>query len=456
MMRRTILLFSLLIFAFPLYSQGVSDIREDWGKHTLTEGLERTEKPVRDTIPIVGAVPASGRQVNTLSVEYVGRVIWPMGTQTGTALRDTAGTAAVSLISFDFYGTSQQVLIPAALKQVRLKGVSEKDVADFWMALSRINVALLLEDCENKRIESNFNDWALFDWLQHLAKAIYQGDQYAAASVFTVYMMNQLGMMTRVARADDKLYVLFSAVQTVYGRKFVVLDTYPFYLADPSFRANEIYTYNAGTGRRGRPFDLHMGVPVSIGDDSSYRTVRKASSVFHKTMLLPVNQSIMAFYSNYPQMDVTEYVPAHLEPRFEEALTRYISPLVEGKSILESVNLLFLFVQKDFEYKVDLEQFGYEKPYFPEENFVYAYNDCEDRSILFSFLVRNMLHEKVVLLDYNDHLAAAVRLPGAIRGDYLKIQNEKYYVCDPSFMNAAIGVSMPEYRNRPAKVWVME
>jgi hypothetical protein len=105
---------------------------------------------------------------------------------------------------------------------------------------------------------------------------------------------------------------------------------------------------------------------------------------------------------------------------------------------------------------VDQEQFGKEKPFFCEENFIYPYNDCEDRSVLLSCLIRNLLRLKVVLLDYDDHMAVAVNLPETIKGDHLIINTEKYYVCDPTYIGSTIGMSIPKYRTKPVKVYVLE
>ena len=63
-------------------------------------------------------------------------------------------------------------------------------------------------------------------------------------------------------------------------------------------------------------------------------------------------------------------------------------------------NILIDFVQNSFQYQTDGEQFGYEKPFFMDENFYYPACDCEDRAILFSNLVKDLLGLDAVLLDY--------------------------------------------------------
>lgn len=121
----------------------------------------------------------------------------------------------------------------------------------------------------------------------------------------------------------------------------------------------------------------------------------------------------------------------------------------------EIVELILRFIQTDFDYRIDMEQFGYEKPFFCEENFIYEYNDCEDRTILFYYLVRLFTGYQTVILDYPGHTAAAVCIEGDYKGDYVKHDGRKYYVCDPSFVGAKIGMTMPDYKTTPAKIWII-
>ena len=82
---------------------------------------------------------------------------------------------------------------------------------------------------------------------------------------------------------------------------------------------------------------------------------------------------------------------------------------IKGKSQKDAANILIDFVQTAFEYQTDDVQFGYERPLFADETFFYPYSDCEDRSILFAHLVKDLLGLDVVLLYYPGHLATAVK-----------------------------------------------
>lgn len=129
-----------------------------------------------------------------------------------------------------------------------------------------------------------------------------------------------------------------------------------------------------------------------------------------------------------------------------------LAKTVEGKTTVQAANLLINFVQTAFEYKTDHQQFGYEKPFFVEETLYYPYCDCEDRSILYAFLIEELLHLKVVLLDYPNHIATAVLFEEPVNGDQVTYQGKRFTICDPTYINAPIGKSMPQFKQTAPKV----
>lgn len=96
---------------------------------------------------------------------------------------------------------------------------------------------------------------------------------------------------------------------------------------------------------------------------------------------------------------------------------------------------------------------GGDRAFFADETLYYPYCDCEDRSILFSRLVRDLLGLDVVLVYYPGHLATAVNLTeGDIKGDYLTLGDRRYVVRDPTYINAPAGHTMTGMDNSAAKV----
>ena len=57
---------------------------------------------------------------------------------------------------------------------------------------------------------------------------------------------------------------------------------------------------------------------------------------------------------------------------------------------------------------------------------------------------------EVVLLYYPNHLATAVRFNEDVSGDYLTLKGKKFVVCDPTYVNARVGMTMPKMDNSKA------
>jgi hypothetical protein len=86
----------------------------------------------------------------------------------------------------------------------------------------------------------------------------------------------------------------------------------------------------------------------------------------------------------------------------------------------------------------------------------YPYADCDDRSILLSRLVRDLLGLKCILIYYPGHLAMAVNFTDDVKGDYILLNNQRYVVCDPTYIGAPVGLTMPEMDNSKATVILLE
>ena len=115
--------------------------------------------------------------------------------------------------------------------------------------------------------------------------------------------------------------------------------------------------------------------------------------------------------------------------------------------------MLINFVQTAFNYKTDGDQFGYERPLFGDETLYYPYSDCEDRSILYSILVRELLGLEAVLLYYPGHLATAVAFPNNQSfGYHFTWKNKVFTICDPTYIGADIGECMPQFRTTSPEV----
>lgn len=135
--------------------------------------------------------------------------------------------------------------------------------------------------------------------------------------------------------------------------------------------------------------------------------------------------------------------PRRLLPRCAGNSIPRCAPQWPGKGEREAAELLLHYLHRAFPYKTDEAQFGIERTLFAEEMYYYPYSDCEDRSILFARLVKDLLGLDVVLLYYPAHIATAVCFKGEVKGDYMQLGNKRYVICDATYIGAGVGEAMP-------------
>lgn len=432
-------------------------IGAEWTMYELSDGNKRQVNPEPETLPVAEETQTVFRVVNVSETVDTFPAHWPFETGSSLWKQNVPSKRNDSkVIRFVFYDSDQVVAVPKEYGCFHPTGISESEVAAFWAELSKYDYRFILDNCAKYIELYGYNDWAVLEWVRELSSAVFPQNIYSEQTIFTVFLLNQMGLMTKLARADSCLICLFSSMQPVYARKFVIIDTYPFYVAESDFSASEVFTYSADFMKPSRPLDLRIQVSPSFGTSSSFKTYHKHSSLFNASFDLPINQSLIRFYESYPQTAINVYASAQPDSRFAKALLMAIGGPIKGLSFVDAVNQLLAFVQTDFGYQTDIIQFGYEKPFFCEENFVYGSNDCEDRAVLFAYLVQTILGKKVVLLEYPDHVSTAVRLDGDIKGDYVRIGNERFFVCDPSYIGSSLGMTMPKYKNKSVKVYVLQ
>ena len=161
-----------------------------------------------------------------------------------------------------------------------------------------------------------------------------------------------------------------------------------------------------------------------------------------------VNPLVMKMLRNYPLMDLQCYASSVVLPQFHVAIQEQLMAQLEGMSQCDAADALLHFVQYVFGYEDDVEQYGQEKVNFVEENFFYDNNDCEDRSILYAFLINSLLGLDVQFIHYPGHECTGVRFTECLtRGNGYYYGGDYYLICDPSYIGGTIGRCMPKYRS---------
>ncbi|MDR0894777.1 MAG: hypothetical protein LBN06_05695 [Prevotellaceae bacterium] len=349
-------------------------------------------------------------------------------------------------VEFTFYGIP--CAVDASLKnKLRLKGVKEKEVAAGWEKLADANYQALINDCLALKAEHGLNDYGYILLTRKVAAELCGADRNNEATLLQMFIACQSGYKTKIARTDQDLVFLYAPEEKVYSTTFITIDGQPYYLQDSRrIETASLYTYKHDFGNATHKVELSLQT-VPSGSVATVTRTYQSKKYPQARVQSVVSTGLIEFYKDYAACDVPIYARTPASTQLQATLMVQLRPIIQGKKADEVANILINFVQTAFEYATDNEQFGYEKPFFVDEIFFYPYSDCEDRSILFAYLVRNLLNLDVVLLRYPGHMATAVCFPEPVEGDYFIIEGKQYTVCDPTFINASIGETMTTYQN---------
>lgn len=335
-------------------------------------------------------------------------------------------------------------------RKCSLNGLNENAIADAYEALCNSDYKPLLADCAQIRKDLRLNDWGVFTLVRQVA------DTYCGTAnesiVMQQFLLNEMGYKARMARkaTEDKMMLFVATDCSIYAHPYITLNGQNYYNLSGNNEQCQFYMCQKDSPKAKNSVGMQLKeAPLFPGTVVSSTHQAKGSAA---RVTVDVPKALMDFYKDYPQCDYSVYFNAPVNAAMENRILSSLAPLVQGRNEADAANILINFVQTAFQYQTDGQQFGYEKPFFVEELFYYPYSDCEDRAMLFSYLVRELLGLDVVLLDYPEHIATAVRFNGNVSGDYLMVNGRKYIVCDPTYIGASIGMTMPRYKTVSAKV----
>ena len=329
---------------------------------------------------------------------------------------------------FSFYGTDCRVRWDEH-NRFKLKDLNEKTLSDAW------------------------NDWGVVDLVRRASIAC-MGRDGSESTFLADYLLAQLGAKTSLAKAGGRLVLLVALAETVYNYPYVDIDGTYYYIIDKTDASSFLVLQ--------QPFPQSESVNVRFKKVPVLSVEKTRARVFssekYPAMRVSIaeNKNLIDFFNHCP---ITTSWDAYSQTSISKEAKNVLYPMlrkqISGKSQIDAANMLLNFVQTCFRYATDGDQFGYERPLYADESFYYPANDCEDRSILYSILVRELLGLDVVLLEFPQHLATAVKFKTKVDGDYLDLDDGRYIVCDPTYIGAPVGMAMPECKKTTVTIHLL-
>jgi len=352
-----------------------------------------------------------------------------------------------TVVEVMFYGLPIKVAYDPTLTATVADQTNNHAISTYWATLCQGDFESLIRQLDHIKGRLLLNDWGFFQFVEGFAHTI-QADTNSA-TLLAWFLLTKSGYQVKVGYSRKHVYLLASARDTIYETPYYTLNGTRFY--NISYLRNQrkpgkIYTFIKDYPGAEGLLTLALRTTPRTHTD---KNVKKLNFRYNsQTYSVPAafNPNTLRFYQAYPQPNWEVYLSAPVAPETETSLVSALGKVVEGKSETEAVNMLLRFVQTAFKYQTDDDQFGHEKYMFAEETLSSRYSDCEDRATLFSSLVRRILDLDVIGLRYPEHVATAVKFSEYVAGDAIRVNSERFVICDPTYINANIGETMPRFK----------
>lgn len=362
-------------------------------------------------------------------------------------------------ISFEYFGTQCKVRFPNNIVY-KVNGINENSIADALAVLTSDEFDNLIFDCLKIREDLQLCDWAYLLFLNDMSQAAC-GKETNEATLLMSYVYLQSGYKMRLAHDGHHLYMLYSSKHSIFEKSSYNIDGDDYY--GVTELPSRLMVSNANFPKEK---SLSLIIPqqplLTIEISPKRKTVSSKYSSF--VLNSEVNKNLLSFYETYPSSyyngdfmtQWAQYANTPIAPNVAESLYPEIRKMINGLSEKEAVNRLLNWVQTGFAYEFDDNVWGHDRTFFAEESLFYPYCDCEDRSVLLSRIIRDVLKLKCLLIYYPGHLATAVKFNEDVNGDYISVNGNKYIVCDPTYINAPVGATMPGMNNAKASVIILQ
>lgn len=342
--------------------------------------------------------------------------------------------------SINFYGLP--ILLPTKRIDKKVYSLNNKHISAYWRELTNNGWEDIAKAMLAIKTENNYNDFMFYLLAKEYVNSNSNNNDIER-NIQLLFCLTACGYDARIGYCNDILILLLPFNNQLYSRMYITQGNKKYYVfSDKQLpRKGQIYTYEIPENKNNLS---SFNVLVNNNPKLANKEHRYNLSDGHLSISGIVNKNLITLLDQLPQMDNQYYAYPVLEFNCREQIVKSLKMQLQGKTKQVALEELLHFVQFAFKYATDDEQFGREKPFFFEELLYYPLCDCEDRSVFFAYLVKEVLNLDCHLLDYPGHIAVAVAIDG-VSGSYYTHNGIKYYITDPTYIGASIGDCMPRY-----------
>ena len=348
-------------------------------------------------------------------------------------------------IYFDFFGSQLGFDIPYKIKDAKFSPQNQEGIASFFDVAASSEYEYMLENIRAVSEKMNLNDWGVYQLVLKISDMIFSNQD--DSKLFSWFIFNKLGYAVKVGLSNTHVVLMHYSKKTIYSTPSYIFSNKNYYvLSDYAKKGlGRVYSYEQDYPNSNKALNLSLTNIPLFEPNINTKTLNFKYLSKKYTVSFEYDNNLINFMATYPQADYETFFNAPLDDRTYLGLATSLKKHVDGMKASEALNFVLSFVQNAFIYQRDDQQFSREKVMFAQETLFFDKSDCEDRAVLFSYLVKELFSIGVVGVKYSDHMATALYIP--MKGDIVKSGSKRLVLADPTYINANVGQSMPKYKH---------
>lgn len=393
------------------------------------------------------ATSYKGEDFEEFTVDYLGTAEYKgyVKRNNEVVYTNTNNTNKLMTVDFLFYGMPISIKTDNNIPNKEFEPLNNKAIAEFWEFTNSLNLYPTLNNLLNYKDILNLNDWSFLllveEYVSNLAPK-----NTNKQTLLSWLFLKKAGYNVKIGLFEGSCYLLSTTNSTLYNKPFFSLNKKRYYVLNGNPKSIKTYPEFANYGK---PIDLSIAQPLFLPESTTTKTVRFTYNSKNYNFSFPTNNHLIDLYRNYPTSDISLYTNTLVSKSLDTYLQENIKPILDSLNYKQKLEFLNLLVQSNTDYSADKVEFQCEKPFFPEESFFYKKSDCEDRTILFSYLLNNLVGIQSIALDYSGHLiVAAPSLSANNSYSQIIIKGKNYQLIDPTYNDAPIGIITPTLINQ--------
>lgn len=362
------------------------------------------------------------------------------------------------ILTLIFLGDTLTPQLPSALLG-RLAAPDAESYNALRNKMLRSNYAPLISYLDHYCTARRACDWCRYLLVRTISEAAIPDSQSDERIALQIFLLERMGFDARAAQQGERLVMLLPFDGTVYERGYITINGQRFYVFEYGSAPEGYAPITHADAEPRRPLSIEIGA----GIDSPHSTpisLSLWSRYIGKAVTVPISSARIELMRQYPTTEKAPFHRAEIPTSISSTLLPLLAQQIAEMSQLDAAQYLLGLVQHGFEFTSDSDLFGRHKQMTIEESLFYGRNNCKDRTLIYSWLVGELLGLRTVLVNYQvdprietvGHVACGVEFTRDVVGTFITHRGHRYVICDPSYIDAPVGHPMPRYARYPMAV----